>query len=378
MSDERLSSFVMVENAGNCDKSCWYGNPIEYTINRAKRNLCPERSLSDWKQTDAHVLGRPLGSVTDASVSLGAGKVFRDNTPRLPSSDFDMDVDGDTLPEVPIVLTGCCDNWKAFSSPGSSWDLKDLASRYAPLVSLDGGPSFARMSLCSANVSLQEYQRYCDNDADGDSAPLYVFDPDFLSPNSKFLNGDSVQDAFSIPPCFSHDEMACCNGSRFRPLPPAWLLVGAACSGTPIHNHPMTVAWNALLSGCKLWCCLPPTVSESILLLNNTTSVEQDDSSDHDDEGFDLSALQWFEQCDPLPGNSFIIVQHPGEVVFLPVGWFHVVLNVKTSTAISMSLTLRKDLPDILSMLAEADEEFAMFWEEQRKEQPTKLKSKLV
>lgn len=364
------------------DKPCRYGSSIEYTINRAKHNLCPTKHPSDWKGTDAHKLRRPLGSFTNTSVTLGCGKIFHDNTLRCPSSAFDKDVDGDTLPTVPIVLTGCCDDWKAFSSPGCSWNLDDLASRYSPLVSLDGGPSFARMSICSAKVSLSEYQRYCANNADDDSAPLYVFDPDFLSPNSTFCNGDTVQDEFSIPPCFSHDEMACCNGSRFRPLPPAWLLVGAARSGTPIHNHPMTVAWNALLSGCKLWCCLPPTVPESMLLLNNNTtdqhgdSGEGDDDDGHDDEFFDLSALQWFEQCDALSENTFIIVQHPGEVVFVPVGWFHVVLNITTSTAISMSLTLRKDLPDIFSMLAETDTEFAMFWRQRREEQPVQSQSK--
>jgi hypothetical protein len=36
-----------------------------------------------------------------------------------------------------------------------------------------------------------------------------------------------------------------------RPLPQAWLLVGAEGSGTPIHCHPRTVAWNTLLAGAK-------------------------------------------------------------------------------------------------------------------------------
>jgi len=45
---------------------------------------------------------------------------------------------------------------------------------------------------------------------------------------------------------------------ELRPLPPSWLLVAAARSGTPIHDHPHTVAWNVLLSGCKLWAILPP------------------------------------------------------------------------------------------------------------------------
>ena len=342
-------------------KSRMDDSSIVYTINRAKRNLCPNKDLSDWISADAE--GASIASVTNTSVTLGSGNIFRDNTSRLPCSTFNDDIHGDTLPNIPTVLTGCCDEWKAFRSPGQSWNINDLACRYSPLVSLDGGPSFARISYCSAKVSLDEYQRYCNNSADGDDAPLYVFDPDFLKDNSTFDNGDSVRQEFSIPPCFSHDEMACCNGSRFRPLPPAWLLVGAIHSGTPIHNHPMTVAWNALLSGCKLWCCLPPDVPESALLLNFDEGEE--DSDDDEDDEFDLSALKWFQQCGDLPENTHIIIQHPGEVVFLPAGWFHVVLNVETSTAISVSLTLRKDLPDVMPLLEESDAEFAAFWMDQ-------------
>jgi len=40
-------------------------------------------------------------------------------------------------------------------------------------------------------------------------------------------------------------------------------------------------------------------------------------------------------------------------------------LNVETSTAISVSLTLRKDLPDVMPLLEESDAEFAAFWMDQ-------------
>lgn len=71
----------------------------------------------------------------------------------------------------------------------------------------------------------------------------------------------------ATPRCFQHDAQACINGSTFRPLPPAWLLVGAAGSGTPIHDHPSTAAWVPLLSGTKAWVLLPPDVDPAALLL---------------------------------------------------------------------------------------------------------------
>jgi histone arginine demethylase JMJD6 len=238
--------------------------------------------------------------------------------------------------------------------------------------SLDGGPAFARNSMSEGKVSMNEYARYVNNDSDGDVAPLYIFDANALKSNTKsgqFVDGSSFCDAYSIPACFSKDAQEKVTFSAFRPLPPAWLLVGGKGSGTPIHDHPTTAAWNALLSGCKLWACLPPNCSESALLLNSTDDVNNknnDDVNDEDEEcDFDLSALQWFGRCqskNELPEDAKIIIQQPGEVVYLPPGWWHVVLNIENSTAISHSLALRRDIDSVIPELMQIDENFAKFW----------------
>jgi len=342
------------------------------SMDHAKESIAPGSKPADWSSTGSSSSSsspsNPPNNDMNSSVSDDTtggfvdinGRVFHDNVARIPGSSFNNDVHGDGLPHIPAVLTGLLEKWPAFSQPGTSWNVQDLASRTTNRVSLDGGPSFARMSMCSGKVTMKEYQRYCENGADGDSAPLYVFDPDILASSFEHYedgisssSSSSVAHAFSTPACFSNDAMGCINGTEYRPLPPAWLLVGVTRSGTPIHNHPLTVAWNALLVGCKLWCCLPPTVDENLLLLN------LDDESDND---FDLSAVDWFQQCGPLPDEAKIIVQRPGEVVFLPCGWFHVVLNVDTSTAISVSLTLRRDLEEAMSLLMKEDKDFAAFW----------------
>lgn len=351
-------------------------------IELAKLSIAPGFKLEDWGKNSTRrsfgysgALERNVNiCVGEGSVSIGSRgqgtSVFRDNVERIPGSAFADDVHGDTLPHKPSVLTGLLDDWPAYNMsnlPGKSWSLEDLAVRTAGTrVSLDGGPSFARQSMCAGKASLKDYQRYAENASDGDSAPLYVFDPNILGHTSTFCDdGSLVMDAFGTPPCFSHDAGAAVCDEKFRPLPPKWLLVGAVHSGTPIHDHPTTVAWNALLVGCKLWCCFPPDVDEGALLLNLDGCSE---GGEEDEEDFDLSALEWFcragagdggEPGGQLHESAAVIVQRPGEVVFLPVGWFHVVLNVETSTALSMSLTLRRDLPSVLPLFLEAEREFA-------------------
>ncbi|CAN0040443.1 unnamed protein product [Ectocarpus sp. 8 AP-2014] len=344
----------------------------------AKLSIAPGAKLEDWMSPDSDT-GTNKGAITVGEncvvVGIGAGRknYFRDNVERIPGSVFADDVDGDTLPHLPTVLTGFLDEWPAYASreAGKSWSLRDLVARTAGRkVSLDGGPSFARMSMCAGSVSLAEYERYSENESGKDSAPLYVFDPSILGPRSTFCDdGSLVRDAFDTPACFSRDAAAAVCDEKFRPLPPKWLLVGAVRSGTSIHDHPTTVAWNALLVGCKLWCCFPPDVDESALLLNLDGN-----SSEHEGggEAFDLSALEWFCRAgssdgeDPggrrhLHKSAKVIIQRPGEVVFLPIGWFHVVLNVEASTALSMSLTLRRDLPSVLPLFLEAEREFALW-----------------
>lgn len=403
LSSNTAEAGVAAELAASGDRHHQQVEPLQREhsgIDRAKLSIAPQAKLEDWSISTTNVSGSgnccsSTGRLEEFSVGEGyvtirfgerrQTNVFRDNVDRIPGSMFINDEHGDSLPQQPAVLTGLLNHWPALNAsnlPGKSWSLQDLATRTAGTsLSLDGGPSFARLSMCAGRVDLKEYQRYAENSSDGDSAPLYVFDPNILGPESTFSDDFSlVRDAFDTPACFSRDAAAAVCDEKLRPLPPKWLLVGAVRSGTPIHDHPTTVAWNALLVGCKLWCCFPPDVDESALLLNLKEGEEDEEGGGE----FDLSAVEWFCRAGSASGEeqdgeedeeggrgrrrqrrrahdkrAAIIVQRPGEVVFLPIGWFHVVLNVETSTAISVSLTLRRDLPSVLPLFLEAEREFA-------------------
>lgn len=150
------------------------------TIADAKRALAPSRELHEWSAARLPPAARvELDAETLVIVSPEDGSRARlaDNVRRVPVASFQSE-HGDDLPHEPAVLTGCCEGWSAMT-----WTVEELARCLpaARAVTLDGGPAFARMSLGRASVPMREYLRYCTDSAEGDVAPLYVFDADVLA-----------------------------------------------------------------------------------------------------------------------------------------------------------------------------------------------------
>lgn len=357
-----------------------------------KRRLAGSGSIAAAKRhlTDAPE-SPPLwhaarGMAASLQIDIGAGEVtlndkrrsrsarYVDNTERVAVDAFDRL--GNNLPHSPCVLVGCGTGSRALALP---WTAASLAARFDDdaRFEVDGGPCQARWSLGSASVSMHEYARYAREDGDGDDAPLYVFDPLLLT--RRLAAGGALSDEYAVPRCFRADAMACIHAHR--PLPPAWLLVGATRSGTPWHNHPLTAAWNLLLSGRKLWVAMPPA-TELAPALSPTSDPPLGEDEGEDTE--DLAAAEWFlawrgnyggDDKAPrrppnglppppprLPDSACVIVQRPGETVFLPAGWWHVVLNVEPSCAVSHSLALHRDVARLWPLLEAEDPRLAGIW----------------
>jgi hypothetical protein len=116
-----------------------------------------------------------------------------------------------------------------------------------------------------------------------------------------------------------------------------------------VHCHPNTAAVNVLVEGAKLWVLLPPDVdAEREVLLRPDGSVidEDEDENEGEDEDEDLAAFAWLEAWAARPGGrggARVVLQEPGETVYLPKGWWHCVLNLEPSTALCVSLYLERD-----------------------------------
>ena len=107
-----------------------------------------------------------------------------------------------------------------------------------------------------------------------------------------------------------------------------WILIGPARSGTGLHIDPLwTSAWVTLLEGKKRWYMFPPNTNS-----NAIGYVKHGPKK--------LEAIEWFDTyyntkaINAIPG-AIDILQVPGETVFVPAGWYHVVVNLTTTFSIT-------------------------------------------
>ncbi|KAJ1972896.1 hypothetical protein H4R35_004425 [Dimargaris xerosporica] len=167
---------------------------------------------------------------------------------------------------------------------------------------------------------------------------------------------------YRVPRYFGGDLFQL-TGQR-RP-PYRWFVVGPARSGTGIHLDPLgTSAWNALVVGHKRWALFPPTTPRALV--------------DPSMKPFDREAASWFYHVFPqfrrpptaeffrlfgaqygfpchYPGQDYQharnhrhttlgqlvgmveVLHRPGETIFVPGGWHHVVINLNFTVAITQN-----------------------------------------
>lgn len=238
--------------------------------------------------------------------------------------------------EEPLILTSPVKSWPAFKE----WSVTHLLQKYADI-------SFRAEAV---DWPLKEYVSYMRNNSD--ESPLYLFDSHFISKMSL-----SSAPPYTPPSCFgpSHDLFSVLGHQR---PDHRWLILGPARSGSTFHKDPNgTCAWNAVLTGRKYWIMFPASPN-----LPPPPGVFV--SSDQSEITAPTSIAEWLltfhADARRAPGCKEGIC-HAGEVLYVPAGWYHLVLNLDESLALTQNFVPRHRLADVLLFLRDSAEQVSGF-----------------
>ncbi|KAF1912604.1 hypothetical protein BDU57DRAFT_542427 [Ampelomyces quisqualis] len=191
--------------------------------------------------------------------------------------------------------------------------------------------------------------------AQSDESPLYVFDRLFAEKTHIASSLSTPSAAYSSPAAFGPDLFSLLGPHR---PDSRWLIMGPARSGSTFHKDPnATSAWNAVLTGSKYWLMFPSghdtPPPPGVLVSDDQSEITSP-----------LSIAEYLLTFHPLARNTKGCKEgicHAGEILHVPGGWFHLVLNLADSLALTQNFVPRKKLPDVLAFLRDQRSEVTGF-----------------
>ncbi|KAF2075258.1 hypothetical protein CYY_003434 [Polysphondylium violaceum] len=263
------------------------------------------------------------------------------------------------VPNKPVIISDAAKDWKA-----KNWTRESLIEKCGDVKLYVNSGVF---------MNVKEFFNYSANVQE--EMPMYLFDHYYGEKVPEIL------DEYTASFYFREDFFSVLGDKRpsFR-----WLLAGPARSGASFHKDPNhTSAWNTVITGRKKWVMYPPHItppgvypSDDGLEVTAPSSIvewfvnfyEKDTDKDDMDQQDDDEFLQQqkenekkqtrFKINNKRKGNNIQIKQkqeqqqqqeqetyetvkplegilHPGEMIFVPTGWWHTVINLEESIAIT-------------------------------------------
>lgn len=235
--------------------------------------------------------------------------------PRLPEAHLTQDMFDSHWHSRPFVLT----NRDAARWP--RWDLELLLRRFADV----------RFRQEAVQWPLSLYSQYlaCNRD----ESPLYLFDCNSVAMKT-------LRKEYEVPRLFQEDHFRVFGGCR---PDHAWLIIGSERSGSTFHKDPnYTSAWNAALTGRKLWVMFPPGTCPP------GVSADADESEVTSPVGIAEWVLSGFYNEAASHPEAQIGITFPGEVMYVPSGWWHSVINLDDSVALTQNFVPQAKVGNVL------------------------------
>ncbi|KAI9698216.1 MAG: hypothetical protein M1836_004218 [Candelina mexicana] len=240
--------------------------------------------------------------------------------------------------DKPFILTEPVRDWPVYKH----WSTEALLEKY-------GHVTFRAEAV---NWPLRDYVQYMQNNTD--ESPLYLFDRAFVEKMGLAV-GRAEGGEYWAPECFGEDLFSVLGDQR---PDSRWLIVGPERSGSTFHKDPnATSAWNAVLRGFKYWIMFPTSSSypppPGVFVSEDQSEVTSPLSIAEWLLGFHAEARQTRGCLEGICGE--------GEVLHVPSGWWHLVVNLAPAIAITQNFIPRRHLPAALGFLKDKPEQVSGF-----------------
>ncbi|KAF3481602.1 F-box protein [Arthroderma uncinatum] len=293
-------------------------------------NLPPSKVASpDCSQLFSDTLHRPF-QCSHLPLPMYSSIPARNQIPRLDNltqAEFD-----ESWADRPFILTQPVKEWPAFKS----WSVECILDKHAETL----------FRAEAVDWPFKTYVDYMHNNSD--ESPLYLFDKNFVSKMGLSDGGENKDEGgvvFWPPSCFGADLFAVLGSQR---PDKEWLIIGPARSGSTFHKDPnATSAWNAVLRGSKYWIMFPGSAS-----LPPPPGVYV--SADQSEVTSPLSIAEWLLNFHEEARNTSGCLEGicgEGEVLHVPSGWWHLVVNLSESVAITQNFVPRRHLRSALDFM---------------------------
>ena len=243
--------------------------------------------------------------------------------------------------DTPFILTEPVKEWPIYQT----WTVDSLLSNYGDVV----------FRAESVDWPFRTYVDYMKSNMD--ERPLYLFDRAFVSKMGLQTDRtkESSEAAYWPPPCFGEDFFSVLGDDR---PDRQWLIVGPERSGSSFHKDPnATSAWNAVVRGSKYWIMFP---SSTKLPPPPGVFVSEDQS----EVTSPLSIAEWLlgfhAEARRTPGCIEGVCE-AGEILHVPSGWWHLVVNLEPAIAVTQNFIPRGHLTAALDFLGNKADQISGF-----------------
>ena len=307
--------------------------------------------LKDWgrdgfatrRPADFEALAHLPSPAQQAQENVKVGEVDRVHARDLPPAAF---IEQYEKACKPVVIQGVPteEGWGAAHRWASD---KELRRRFRKYNFKCGEDDDGR----SVRVRLKHFFKYVEKQQD--DSPLYIFDSTYDDDKE----AQALLDDYRVPSYFP-DDLFSLVGERRRP-PYRWFLVGPKRSGTSLHIDPLgTSAWNTVITGRKRWILFPPGSAKDMAKGKSLYKKGEDDEPiNYFVDILPRMRAQYGQQL-----TFYEFIQEPGETVFVPGGWWHAVLNLEDSVAVTQNFVSRVNFPTVWRKTRSGRKKMACRW----------------